>query len=114
MIYVALDSFDRHLERVTRRALVGGHAASESTLRRIYESSLRNLPAALNAAESSIDAVRNVDNSTFQTVPKLAMETQGGRIVRIADDFPVWLLSALHWSESEIQNRRRELNDRQP
>ena len=114
MIYVALDSFDRHLERVTRRALVGGHAASESTLRRIYESSLRNLPAALNPAESSIEAVRIFDNSTFQTVPKLALETRGGRIVRIADDFPVWLLSALHWSESEIQNRRRELNDRQP
>lgn len=114
MIYVALDSFDRHLERVRRRALVGGHAASESTLRRIYESSLRNLSDALNPAESSIEAVRIFDNSTFQTVPKLALETKGGRIVRIADDFPVWLLSALHWSESELQNRRRGLNDRQP
>jgi predicted ABC-type ATPase len=35
MVYVALDSFDLHFDRVRRRALLGGHAASASTLRRI-------------------------------------------------------------------------------
>jgi predicted ABC-type ATPase len=44
MVYIALDSFDLHFDRVRRRGLLGGHAASESTLHRIYESSLANLP----------------------------------------------------------------------
>jgi predicted ABC-type ATPase len=43
MIYIAVDTFSRHLERVRRRALVGGHAASDSTpsanLRKQFEES---------------------------------------------------------------------------
>jgi len=110
MIYVALDSFQRHLERVRRRALVGGHAASESTLRRIYDSSLINLPLALDPAESGIEEARVFDNSGFQTVPKLVLEIRSGRVVRLADDFPAWIRSALRWSESDLQNWRRGLN----
>ena len=48
MFYVALDTVERHIERVMRRAAVGGHSASERTLRRIHASSLVNLPAALD------------------------------------------------------------------
>jgi predicted ABC-type ATPase len=39
MIYVALETFELHLERVTRRASAGGHSASEATLRNIYDCS---------------------------------------------------------------------------
>jgi predicted ABC-type ATPase len=62
LVYVALDGFDRHLERVKRRAILGGHAASESTLRRIHESSMANLPVALDPAQSGIGDVRVFDN----------------------------------------------------
>jgi len=48
MIYVALDSFESHFARVTDRARLGGHSASETTLRRIYQSSLSNLRTAMD------------------------------------------------------------------
>src|SRR5207253_9669939 len=51
MRYVALDTVERHIERVMRRAARGGHSASETTLRRIHASSLGNLPVALNPGE---------------------------------------------------------------
>ena len=36
MRYVALDSVEKHIERVMARAALGGHAASEATLHRIH------------------------------------------------------------------------------
>jgi predicted ABC-type ATPase len=51
MKYIAIGNLEEHLERVASRWDAGGHAASESTLRKIYEASLRNLPAALRAIE---------------------------------------------------------------
>jgi len=45
MRFLALSDFKTHLERVKTRADAGGHSASETTLRRIYESSMRNLAA---------------------------------------------------------------------
>lgn len=47
MRYIALRDFAMHVERVQARADAGGHSASERTLRRIYEASLRNLPRAV-------------------------------------------------------------------
>ena len=44
MRYLALRNFGLHLIRVKGRAFAGGHSASEPTLRRIYNSSLINLP----------------------------------------------------------------------
>jgi predicted ABC-type ATPase len=52
MRYIALRDFDSHLERVKSRADAGGHSASEATLRRIYEASLRNLRRAVLEMES--------------------------------------------------------------
>jgi predicted ABC-type ATPase len=43
MRYVALETFAMHLERIKQRADAGGHSASETTLRRIYDASLANL-----------------------------------------------------------------------
>src|SRR6266852_4280841 len=48
MWYIALDTVDRHIERIKRRAARGGHSASEATLRKIHASGLANLPLALN------------------------------------------------------------------
>jgi predicted ABC-type ATPase len=47
MRYLGLRDFAGHLERVKARADAGGHSASETTLRRIYEASLRNLRRAV-------------------------------------------------------------------
>jgi predicted ABC-type ATPase len=106
MVYVALDTFERHLERVTQRALLGGHAASEATLHRIYERSLANLPAALDPNASGIEEIRIFDNSVFGQTPKLALEARQGRVIRLASDLPVWFRTALHWTESDLRNIR--------
>lgn len=95
MIYVALESFELHFRRVTRRALLGGHAASEPTLRRIYDASLKNLSAALDPVHSGIDEIRVFDNSAADQIPTLALEVKSGRITRIGDEMPVWLLNAI-------------------
>ena len=106
MIYVALDGFDRHLERVQRRASRGGHAASESTLRRIHESSMANLPIALDPDQSGIGDVRVFDNSADEQTPRLKLEVRQGRVFYISPDFPSWLQSALNWTVLDIQQAR--------
>jgi predicted ABC-type ATPase len=109
MTYVAVDTFERHVERVTQRALLGGHAASETTLRRIYQSSLENLPLALEPGQSGIDEVRIFDNSGFQQAPRLALEARHGSVTRLANEFPAWLRRVLNWTESDLQKIRSRL-----
>jgi predicted ABC-type ATPase len=103
MVYVALETFELHLQRVMQRALLGGHAASESTLRRIYESSLRNLRRALNPVESGIDEVRIFDNSALGERPRFAVESKGGQITRLADEMPLWLMRCMNWTPSDLK-----------
>jgi predicted ABC-type ATPase len=78
MWYVGLDTVERHVERVKRRAARMGHSASERTLRRIHASSLGNLPLALNPDKSGIEIVRVYDNSHFERRPNLALESRLG------------------------------------
>jgi len=63
MRYVALETPELHIERVLQRAASAGHSASETTLRRIHSSSLRNLPTALVPGESGIESVRVTPNA---------------------------------------------------
>jgi predicted ABC-type ATPase len=109
MTYVALNSFEKHLERVKQRAFLGGHAASEATLRGIYEHSMANLPIALNPGESGIQFLRVFDNSAFQAQPSLALEAHNGRVVRIAQKFPEWLKNVLGWTDEHLMVIDREL-----
>jgi predicted ABC-type ATPase len=60
MLYVALDTVERHIERVKRRAAHGGHSASEATLRRIHASSLSNLALAVNAQKDLLYFLQTV------------------------------------------------------
>jgi len=92
-----------------RRAARGGHSASERTLRRIHASSLANLPTALIPDTSGIHTVQIYDNSQTESRPVLVLETRLGRIVRLADNFPDWLLRALGWTQQELEIRRRDL-----
>src|ERR1022692_2681206 len=60
MRYLALRDFASHLDRVKARADAGGHSASETTLRRIYEASLQNLRRAV----VEMDVLRVYDNTS--------------------------------------------------
>ena len=94
MRYVALRDFAMHLERVKARADAGGHSASETTLRRIYNSSLANLAQAI----VEMDDLWIYDNSQVGGPPKLVMEAEKGVIRFLADDPPTWLTMALDLS----------------
>jgi predicted ABC-type ATPase len=109
MTYVALDTVERHIERVKRRAARGGHSASETTLRKIHASSLANLPLALDSENSGIDIVNVYDNSQSGGEPELVLEARRGRIVRLGPDFPEWLQRALGWTANELARQRAEL-----
>jgi len=109
MRYVALETPELHIERVLQRAARAGHAASETTLRRIHSNSLRNLPTALVPAESGIESVRVYDNSRFGESPRLILQIEQGRIVRMADHFPMWLQSALGWTSTRLAEERERL-----
>jgi predicted ABC-type ATPase len=109
MWYVALDTVERHIERVRRRAARKGHSASERTLRRIHASSLGNLPLAFNPERSGIEIIRVYDNSQFERRPNLSLEARGGRFIRIAHNFPAWLQGALGWTSHELERRRQQL-----
>ena len=49
MNYLANGCFEDHLEWIAARAEGGGHAASSSTLGRVYYESLKNLPLAIGS-----------------------------------------------------------------
>jgi predicted ABC-type ATPase len=108
MRYIALDTVEHHIERVRRRAARGGHAASETTLRRIHASSLANLPIALNPEMSGIEIVRIYDNSRPEAKPILVLAARRGKIIRLRDSVPDWLVQALGWTQQELDIRRRE------
>ena len=87
MRYLALRNFAMHVERVKIRADAGGHSASETTLRRIYASSLANLPQAM----AEMDDLWVYDNTEVGGPPKLLLEAEKGRICYFAEDLPDWL-----------------------
>ena len=87
MRYLALRNFAMHLERVKIRADAGGHSASETTLQRIYASSLANLPRAM----AEMDDLWVYDNTKVGGPPKLLLEAEKGRICFFLEDLPDWL-----------------------
>ncbi len=91
MRYLALRDFEMHLERVKARADAGGHSASENTLRRIYEASMRNLRRAIQ----EIDTIWVYDNTEIDASHRLMLEARGGEIRFVVDDPPEWLREAL-------------------
>lgn len=91
MRYLALASFAMHLQRVKARSDAGGHSASETTLRRIYQSSLANIPRAVH----EMDRLWVFDNSSLDVSHPLILEAQAGVVTFVAADPPAWLTSAL-------------------
>jgi len=93
MRYLALASFAMHFERVKTRADAGGHSASEATLRRIHNASLRNLPRAIEETNE----LWIYDNTTLRGPPQLVMEANAGRIMFLSDPPPARLAGAFGW-----------------
>lgn len=112
MAYIALESFDLHLERVKRRANAGGHSASEHTLRSIYDNSLLNLAIAFCPSESGVDLLRVFDNTGAD--PRLILQSRNGRITELSGDVPKWLQSALRWSDTDLLQIRKTLTRSEP
>jgi predicted ABC-type ATPase len=106
MRYIALESVERHIERVKRRAELGGHSASDGTLRQIHASSMSNLRVALDPAESGIESVRVFDNTRFDRPATRVLTARNGRILRIAAEFPTWLQTALGWTQQDLAQAR--------
>lgn len=92
--YLALQDFRFHLERVKARADAGGHSASESTLRRIYDASLNNLPRAIR----ELGTVWVYDNTQVDASHSLVLHAAEGEIHFLADQPPTWLTEALDLS----------------
>jgi predicted ABC-type ATPase len=91
MRYVALWDFSMHLERVKMRADAGGHSAPESVLRAIYESSIRNLPRAIQ----EMDLLHVYDNSGWGVTPRVLLQAENGEVVYLAEHIPDWLVGTL-------------------
>lgn len=91
MRFLALDSFDMHLQRVKARADAGGHSASETLLRAIYHASLANLGRAV----IEMDKVVIYDNSLVSG-PRLLASIWRGEPLAFEEDLPSWLSIALN------------------
>lgn len=91
MYFLALESFELHLDRVQLRADAGGHAAPASVLRATYLSSLANLPRAIREIERFFAH----DNSDWRSSPRLLLAAERGRIEFLASELPTWLRGAL-------------------
>jgi predicted ABC-type ATPase len=76
-----------HLERVKIRADRGGHSAPESLLRRIYDSSVGNLPRAIR----EMDYIYVYDNSRWGRTPLVLLEAEKDEIQFQAGNIPSWL-----------------------
>lgn len=84
--FVATSASEENVKRVLQRAQSGGHAASERDIRAIYQSSLANLPKALQA----FDSARVYDSTERWAVPRLVAASHGGRVTRVGS-VPAWI-----------------------
>jgi len=56
-----------------------------------------------------IQIVEVYDNSRSESRPPLALQARHGRIVRLGDDFPDWLRTALGWTQLDTERLRSGL-----
>jgi predicted ABC-type ATPase len=85
LVYVCVENPDWNVERVRGRFAQGGHDVPDGDIRRRYERSLANLPAALRLAHQAVV----YDNSG--TAPRRVLETCDGIVVWHADNEPEWV-----------------------
>ncbi len=84
LVYVCVENPDWNIERVRARFAQGGHDVADGDIRRRYERSLGNLPAALRLAHQAVV----YDNSAFE--PRRVLKTRDGVVVWHGDNEPEW------------------------
>lgn len=89
LVYVCLDNPERSIQRVRQRVAQGGHDVPDADIRRRYNRSLLNLPAALLLVHQAIV----FDNSEAE--PRKVLETRFGTVVWRTNDEPAWVRRAL-------------------
>lgn len=80
LLYVALDTVERNIERVRSRVRKGGHNIREDVIRRRYARSLDNLAKALKLA----DEAALIDNSGLD--PHIAIEMKAATVATSSID----------------------------
>jgi predicted ABC-type ATPase len=89
LVYVCLDNPERSIQRVRERVAQGGHDVPDSDIRRRYNRSLLNLPAALRLVHQAVV----YDNSEAE--PRKVLETQVGNVVWRTNSEPAWVARVL-------------------
>jgi predicted ABC-type ATPase len=86
LVYVCLDNPERSIQRVRERVAQGGHDVPDADIRRRYNRSLLNLPAALRLVHQAVV----YENSEAE--PRKVLETQAGTVVWRAHSEPAWVM----------------------
>jgi predicted ABC-type ATPase len=95
LVYVCLDNPERSIQRVRERVAQGGHDVPDADIRRRYDRSLLNLPAALLLVHQAIV----FDNSEAE--PRKVLETQFSTVVWRTNSEPAWVTHALETISSK-------------
>jgi hypothetical protein len=93
------------IKRIKARSYRGGHSASESIVRDIYQKRMHNLVTALDFGEGGINRVEIYDNSANLADEKdlrRIMSVRQGRVSFLASDVPGWLDHLLKGTKFEI------------
>lgn len=85
LIFICVGNPEKNIQRVRERVAQGGHDVPEGDIRRRYERSLQNLPAALRLANEAW----LYDNSGDE--PRMVLETRDGTVVWSGQDEPAWV-----------------------
>jgi predicted ABC-type ATPase len=117
LYFVTPGNVEECVRRIRARAYRGGHSASESLVRDIYEKSTRNLLTALDFEKDGMDRVDIYDNSAnlaLQKNMRRIMSLRQGRPTYLATDVPSWLVNLLGGTKFEIEIIRRLLGPGKP
>jgi predicted ABC-type ATPase len=105
MFYVTPGSVEECIKRIKARAYRGGHSASESVVRDIFQKSRHHLVTALDFGDAGINRVEIYDNSAHladeKSVQKI-MSISQGRVTSLASNVPSWLEHLLKGTKFEI------------
>jgi predicted ABC-type ATPase len=85
IVYVALERAERNIARIQERIARGGHSVPDADVRRRYERSMANCPAAMLLADFGMI----YDNSGAEF--RMVLVVRRGRIVWRAAPLPAWL-----------------------
>jgi predicted ABC-type ATPase len=113
LYFVTPGSVEECVRRIKARAYRGGHSASETLVREIFQKSTRNLLAALDFHSSGMDRVEIYDNSVNlanQRDVRRIISIREGRATYLANGVPAWLDDLLKGTRFQIDVVREFLN----